>query len=82
VTKQSTIAVLVHRYWRGLGTYLQTFCTQSQVPVYLRSVSWVVALTPSRCCSLLFTSWYGYVTVEAMIFEDPPISADTHAGCV
>jgi hypothetical protein len=36
----------------------------------------------SLCCSLLLTTWYGYVTVEASIFAAAPITTEIHAGCL
>lgn len=41
----------------------------------------VTSTVGSLCCSLLLTTWYGYVTVDARIFAAAPIRTDIHAGC-
>ena len=49
VSNQMVLLQTVHRY-------LQTFATQSIVPLYLRSATRVSTFIMSRCCNLLFTN--------------------------
>ncbi len=63
-----------------MHTHRQICVAQSRVPAYLGRKEPEAACSTSVCCSLLFTTWYGYVATEATIFDAPPMPAEIRAG--